>query len=141
MTTVSWVWNTRFMPATTSWPSAANSGPRWSIVGIAMACNTRSGTLVGPGICKKWRPVCPAAVFFITAGSLLLDTRVWARNAIPTRQAIARSERTDPGARPRPPVSAGNLQAFPFPDPSRHYRQHQALVSDYNANAADLAPA
>src|SRR3954468_7532861 len=41
----------------TSRPSAANSGPRWSMVGAAMARNTRSGTFVGPGICRKWRPV------------------------------------------------------------------------------------
>jgi hypothetical protein len=31
-------------------------GPRWSIVGLSMARSTRSGTLVGPGICRKWRP-------------------------------------------------------------------------------------
>src|SRR5579885_37956 len=37
------------------------------MVGIAIACKTRSGTLVGPGICRKWRPVCEAAVFFIDA--------------------------------------------------------------------------
>ena len=36
---------------------AANSGPRWSIVGRLMARRMRSGTLVGPGICRKWRPV------------------------------------------------------------------------------------
>src|ERR1700747_86607 len=60
------------MPATISCPSAANSGPRWSIVGIAIACNTRSGTLVGPGICRKWRPLCAGAVFFIASNSLLL---------------------------------------------------------------------
>src|SRR6516164_4296545 len=53
------------MPATISCPRTANSRPRWSIVGIAIACNTRSGTLVGPGICRKWRPVCGEAVFFI----------------------------------------------------------------------------
>src|SRR5215469_1003943 len=53
------------MPATISCPRTANSGPRWSIVGIAIACNTRSGTLVGPGICRKCRPVCSEAVFFI----------------------------------------------------------------------------
>src|ERR1051325_9206893 len=55
------------MPATTSLPRSANSGPRWSIVGMPIACNTRSGTLVGPGICRKWRPVWAGAVFFIGA--------------------------------------------------------------------------
>src|SRR5829696_7782382 len=44
------------MPAITSRPSSAKSGPRWSIVGASMARSTRSGTLVGPGICRKWRP-------------------------------------------------------------------------------------
>src|SRR5690348_10336465 len=44
------------MPARTSFPSCANSGPRWSMVGKSMARSTRSGTLVGPGICRKWRP-------------------------------------------------------------------------------------
>src|SRR6185312_582367 len=46
-----------FMPSSTSLPSSANSGPRWSIVGFSIARNTRSGTFVGPGICRKWRPV------------------------------------------------------------------------------------
>src|SRR5512145_1368598 len=55
------VLNTRFIPARTSSPSSANSGPRWSMVGWSMARSTRSGTLVGPGICRKWRPVCKAA--------------------------------------------------------------------------------
>jgi hypothetical protein len=34
-------------------PSAWNSGPRWSMVGSEIARSTCSGTLVGPGICKK----------------------------------------------------------------------------------------
>src|SRR6185295_1983646 len=46
----------RCRPARTSLPSSANSGPRWSMVGKSMARRTRSGTLVGPGICRKWRP-------------------------------------------------------------------------------------
>src|SRR6202022_2623677 len=53
------------MPATISWLSSANSGPRWSIVGIAIACNTRSGTLVGPGICRKCRPLWCGEMFLI----------------------------------------------------------------------------
>src|SRR5947209_8731522 len=35
------------------------------MVGKAIACSTRSGTLVGPGICRKWRPVWPAGRFFM----------------------------------------------------------------------------
>src|SRR5688572_13496942 len=46
----------RFMPSSTSFASTWNSGPRWSIVGRSMARSTRSGTLVGPGIWRKWRP-------------------------------------------------------------------------------------
>src|SRR3981189_3586678 len=30
-----------------------------------MACKTRSGTLVGPGICRKWRPVWAGGWFFL----------------------------------------------------------------------------
>src|ERR671924_2233758 len=50
--------NTRCMAASTAKPTSANSGPRWSMVGISMARRTRSGTLVGPGICRKCLPVC-----------------------------------------------------------------------------------
>src|ERR1035438_6679684 len=45
------------MPASTLSPSAPNSGPRWSIVGRLMARRMRSGTGLGPGICRKWRPL------------------------------------------------------------------------------------
>src|SRR5215207_6453632 len=50
--------NTRCMAASTAWPTSANSGPRWSMVGMSIARSTRSGTLVGPGICRKCLPVC-----------------------------------------------------------------------------------
>ena len=50
--------NTRCMAASTAWPISANSGPRWSMVGMSMARSTRSGTLVGPGICRKCLPLC-----------------------------------------------------------------------------------
>src|SRR5947209_17299862 len=50
--------NTRCIAAITAKPISANSGPRWSMVGISMARSTRSGTLVGPGICRKCLPVC-----------------------------------------------------------------------------------
>src|SRR5262249_6451163 len=36
--------------------SLANSGPRWSMIGVSMARRTRSGSGVGPGIWRKWRP-------------------------------------------------------------------------------------
>src|SRR5882757_3550300 len=50
--------NTRWIDASTAWPSSANSGPRWSMVGMSIARSTRSGTLVGPGICRKCLPLC-----------------------------------------------------------------------------------
>src|SRR5690242_675731 len=56
MTTGCFVWKMRLIPSSTSLPSAWNSGPRWSIVGRSMARRIRSGTLVGPGIWRKWRP-------------------------------------------------------------------------------------
>ena len=44
------VLNTSFTPAVTRSMSAANSGPRWSIISAAPACATSSGTGVGPGM-------------------------------------------------------------------------------------------
>ncbi len=44
-------------PASTCRASAANSGPRWSMVGAEIARRIRSGTFVGPGICRKCRPL------------------------------------------------------------------------------------
>ena len=42
-----------FMPLRHLRANAANSGPRWSIVGLSIALSTLSGTLVGPGIWRK----------------------------------------------------------------------------------------
>ena len=58
-------------PVSTRWPSRPNPGPRWSMVGRSMARRIRSGTLVGPGIWRKWRP----AGAFMTR-ILLPDRRV-----------------------------------------------------------------
>ena len=41
------------MPSRTSWPRRAKAGPRWSMRAACMARWMRSGTLVGPGICRK----------------------------------------------------------------------------------------
>jgi hypothetical protein len=38
-------------------PRLANSALRWSITGASIARKMRSGTFVGPGIWRKWRPV------------------------------------------------------------------------------------
>src|SRR3954447_18857993 len=56
-------------PARTSLPSSAKPGPRWSIVGASVARSTRSGTFVGPGICRKWRPDRYIKRFHTVAGT------------------------------------------------------------------------
>ena len=71
MTTGWRVLKMRLMPASTSWPRAWNSGPRWSMVGRSMARRTRSGTLVGPGICRKWRPAGMGIPPWLSASSPL----------------------------------------------------------------------
>src|SRR5436190_19630426 len=57
ITTAPEVWNMPCIPSRTSAVNRANSGPRWSITGRSIARSTRSGTLVGPGIWRKCRPV------------------------------------------------------------------------------------
>jgi hypothetical protein len=47
-----------WQPPNTVLASSANWALRWSITGMSMARSTRSGTGLGPGICKKWRPWC-----------------------------------------------------------------------------------
>src|SRR5205085_6314490 len=44
------------MPSRQRLARLANSGPRWSMIGVSIARSTRSGNGVGPGICRKWRP-------------------------------------------------------------------------------------
>src|SRR5580692_1445838 len=44
------------MPSRQRRASLANSGPRWSMIGVSMARRMRSGSGVGPGICRKCRP-------------------------------------------------------------------------------------
>src|SRR6266478_6432584 len=44
------------MPSRHFLASLANCGPRWSMIGVSIARSTRSGSAVGPGICRKWRP-------------------------------------------------------------------------------------
>jgi hypothetical protein len=44
------------MPSRHRLASLANSGPRWSMIGVSIARSTRSGSGVGPGMCRKWRP-------------------------------------------------------------------------------------
>src|SRR5262249_17060150 len=44
------------MPSRQRRASLANSGPRWSMIGVSIARRMRSGSGVGPGMCRKWRP-------------------------------------------------------------------------------------
>src|SRR5687767_12887571 len=60
------------MVSSTSRASAWNCGPRWSMVGFSIACRMSSGTLVGPGICRKCRPALTLIV-------LLRGSAVWRR--------------------------------------------------------------
>src|SRR4029453_19266688 len=62
------------MPSRHFLASLANSGPRWSMIGVSIARNTRSGSGVGPGICRKWRPTVREEFFDIErsfAGTIL----------------------------------------------------------------------
>ena len=36
--------------------NSGNFEDRWSSIATTIARSTRSGTFVGPGICRKWRP-------------------------------------------------------------------------------------
>src|SRR6516164_7008092 len=75
------------MPSSTRLASAANSGPRWSMIGVSIARRMRSGSGVGPGICKKWRPTVREAFLDISFSlAVLLDT-VGNRAAAPGRRA------------------------------------------------------
>src|SRR4029450_14159634 len=58
------------IPSRHFFASRANSGPRWSIMGVSIARRTRSGSGVGPGMCKKCRPT--GREEFLAIGSLLL---------------------------------------------------------------------
>src|SRR4051812_12763910 len=53
------------MPSSARRAIFANSGPRWSMIGVSMARRMRSGTGVGPGICRKWRPAVREEFFDI----------------------------------------------------------------------------
>src|SRR4029453_6661559 len=66
----------RCMPSSTSRPSRAKSRLRWSMVGRSIARSTRSGTLVGPGICRKCRPLRKA----MSLTSLSFGDSIWTRN-------------------------------------------------------------
>ena len=64
------------MPESTLSPSALNSGPRWSITGMSMARRMRSGTGVGPGICRKCRPARRGALDMSSSAHLTEAYRI-----------------------------------------------------------------
>src|SRR5215472_13729601 len=88
----------------------------------SIARNTRSGTLVGPGICRKWRPVCMVINALRTCiSSVVQYSKVFARGAAKKgcrRKSSARlhgdkwdchSERSEESACLRPQGKAGGL--------------------------------
>src|SRR5215831_3976336 len=63
------------MPSRHFFASRANSGPRWSIIGVSIARRTRSGSGEGPGMCRKWRPTVREE--FLAIDSPLLNGSFW----------------------------------------------------------------
>src|ERR1700692_2534143 len=63
------------MPSRNSLPKLANSALRWSITGASIARKIRSGTFVGPGIWRKWRPV------WIMAAPCDIETKLYLLDA------------------------------------------------------------
>src|SRR5215471_7088008 len=57
------------MPSSARFASLENSGPRWSMIGVSIARRMRSGSGLGPGICRKWRPALRAEFFDIASFS------------------------------------------------------------------------
>src|SRR5580704_11740990 len=103
------------MPSSTRLVILANSGPRWSISGMSMARSTRSGTGVGPGICRKWRPGRREAFCGMSALlriALQIRTALWKFRLRP--KAVRR--RFDPRM-PR----AGQVSSLPQVDTSRRW--------------------
>src|ERR1043166_16925 len=91
------------MPSSTRLPSLPNSGPRWSITGMSIARRMRSGTGVGPGICRKWRPAVREEfwdiVFSRAAFDILHGARDFAR-APAAIKAGCENQSSESGATP-----------------------------------------
>src|SRR5581483_2038197 len=62
------------MPSRHFLASRANSGPRWSMMGVSIARRIRSGSGEGPGIWRKCRPTVREE--FLAIGSLLLKRQL-----------------------------------------------------------------
>src|ERR687891_1996929 len=89
---------TRASPARHSFTSAPNFGPRWSMIGCAIARVMRSGTSVGPGIERNGRPDIAGGVYpiamtrdDIATPALLLDLDRFERNLARMRDHVRRS--------------------------------------------------
>src|SRR5215472_7214488 len=61
------------MPSRQRLVSLENSGPRWSMIGVSIARRMRSGSGVGPGICRKWRPTVREAFLDISVSLEVLE--------------------------------------------------------------------
>src|SRR5919108_1906578 len=85
---------TRRNPGRIAWVSAANSGPRWSTTGRSIARKIRSGTFVGPGICRNGRPLTPTACLASTLPLRLLCPMV---RLAPTRPPVPSATEPDHG--------------------------------------------
>src|SRR5258707_1001241 len=99
----------RWMPARTSLPRRWNSGPRWSMVGRSIARRTRSGTLVGPGICRK----CLPARFVLAMGGL---RAVWRPGCTLSRRGTRRCGGSGAGPAGAPPVRGAGGPTTAPPD-------------------------
>src|SRR6476659_1644600 len=62
------------MPSRHFFASRANSGPRWSMIGVSIARRTRSGSGEGPGMWRKCRPTVREE--FLAIGSPLLKRQL-----------------------------------------------------------------
>src|SRR6266446_4914442 len=82
------------MPSRQRRPSRANSGPRWSMIGVSMARRMRSGSGVGPGIWRKWRPAVRDE-FFDMMNLQTLEGNLDSRRSLPVLGRIA--ERSEVG--------------------------------------------
>src|SRR5438105_11144129 len=89
---------TRASPARHSRTSAPNFGPRWSMIGCAIARVMRSGTSVGAGMERKGRPDIARRVYLIAMNrddiptpALLLDADRFEENLARMRDHVQRS--------------------------------------------------
>jgi hypothetical protein len=69
LSAISSPWNLAILDRIVEQPRAANSGPRWSMIGGVHRPQDGSGRGVGPGICRKWRPATRETFLGISVSS------------------------------------------------------------------------